>query len=274
MDGRLPTVPRLRPPAVAGLFYPDDPRALTAAVRGYLAAARGAAAGRGAVAVRPRALVAPHAGYVYSGPVAGSAFASLTGATWVRRVLLLGPSHYVPFAGLALPDAEAFLTPLGEVPLDAEGIAALSGLPQVERFDAAHRREHALEVELPFLQLLLPGLAIVPLVVGEAGVEEVAQVVERLAALDGTLVVVSTDLSHYLDYEAAERQDAATSAAIEAGAFARIGDSDACGARPLRGLLAWAVAEGLTLRCLDLRNSGDTAGPRDRVVGYGAYVAL
>lgn len=274
MEGRVATVPRLRPPAVAGLFYPDDPRALAAGVRGYLAAARGAAGAAGAVAVRPRAIVAPHAGYAYSGPVAGSAFASLTGATWVRRVLLLGPSHYVPFEGLALPDAEVFLTPLGEVPLDATGVAVLSGLPQVSRLDAAHRREHALEVELPFLQLLLPELSIVPLVVGEASVEEVAQVVARLAALDGTLVVVSTDLSHYLDYATARRQDAATSAAIEEGAWERIGDADACGARPLRGLLAWALDEKLALRCLDLRNSGDTAGPRDRVVGYGAYVAL
>lgn len=261
---------RIRRPAVAGLFYPDDPRELATQVERHLAAARRAPHPQAARV--PLALVAPHAGYLYSGPVAGSAFATLDDATWVRRVLLLGPSHYVPFAGLALPDADAFATPLGEVPLDPLGVGALSGLAQVERFDAAHRREHSLEVELPFLQATLAQLAIVPLVVGEASAAEVAQVIARLVALEGTLIVVSTDLSHYRDYPTARRLDAATSAAIEALAWERLGEHDACGVRPLRGLLAWARERQLHVTCLDLRNSGDTAGPHDRVVGYGAYV--
>jgi AmmeMemoRadiSam system protein B len=256
----------VRPPAVAGLFYPADPRRLAADVEGYLRA--------GAVAdgPPPKALVAPHAGYAYSGPVAGSAFRTLASvAARLRRVVLLGPSHFVPVAGLALPVWERFATPLGEVAVDPAGRAALSGLPQVATDDRPHAREHALEVELPFLQRALGDFSLVPLVVGEASPALVAEVLERLWGGDETLVVVSTDLSHYLDYAAARRRDERTARAVGALDETAIGDADACGRQPLRGLLVAARRHGLAARRLDLRNSGDTAGRRDAVVGYGAF---
>jgi hypothetical protein len=259
---------RVRPPAVAGAFYPDDAVLLAGNVDGYLADAERHPE------LAPRALVAPHAGYLYSGPVAGSAFATLRGAAGrFRRVVLLGPSHYVPFAGLALSSADAFATPLGRVPVDAGAREALAGLSQVLLADAPHEREHSLEVELPFLQRTLGEFRLVPLAVGEASDEQVAQVLARLTGEgDGeTLIVVSTDLSHYHSYDTARRLDQRTSAAIEALRPEAIGDLDACGRVPLRGLLAWARTRGLAATCLDLRNSGDTAGPHERVVGYGAY---
>jgi hypothetical protein len=221
--------------------------------------------------LKPRALVAPHAGYLYSGPVAGSAFGTLRGAAGrFRRVVVLGPSHYVPFAGLALSSADAFATPLGRIPLDSGARAAVADLAQVVLADAPHAREHSLEVELPFLQRTLGEFRLVPFSVGEAEDAEVAEVLERLAD-EETLIVVSTDLSHYHPYDTARRLDQRTSAAIEALHPEAIGDLDACGRVPLRGLLAWARARGLEATCLDLRNSGDTAGPHERVVGYGAY---
>jgi AmmeMemoRadiSam system protein B len=256
---------RIRQPAVAGTFYPDDPAVLAAAVDAYLDAAP---TGAGAL---PRALVAPHAGYVYSGPVAGAAFATLRRAPErCHRVVLLGPSHYVAFAGLALSSAEAFATPLGRVPLDGGAREALAELPQVLLADAAHAREHSLEVELPFLQRTLGEFRLVPLSVGEASDDEVVAALERLAG-EETLIVVSTDLSHYLTYDAARRTDRRTSEAIEALRPEAIGERDACGRVPLRGLLAFARAQGWRCTRRDLRNSGDTAGPHERVVGYGAY---
>ena len=255
-----------RPAAVAGSFYPADARRLEAEVRRHLAAAdppRGA---------RPKALVAPHAGYLYSGPVAGSAFRQLE--PWraaIDRVVLLGPSHYVPFAGLALPSAEIFETPLGQVPVAREAQDRLVGLPRVAVADLPHRREHALEVELPFLQVALDRFQLVPLVVGDAEPEEVASVLDRLWGGEETLIVVSTDLSHYLDYATAAARDRATADAIAALDVNRIGSDDACGRNPLRGLLLAARNRGLEVTELDLRNSGDTAGGRDRVVGYGAF---
>jgi AmmeMemoRadiSam system protein B len=256
-----------RPPAVAGTFYPADPRRLAAEVDGHLASAR-----TGAEGAAPKAIVAPHAGYVYSGPVAGSAFAALAPrAARIRRVVLLGPAHYVACRGLALPTVEAFRTPLGDVPLDPGARAALAGLAQVELDDRPHAREHSLEVELPFLQRLLGELALVPLVVGDAADDEVAEVLDRLWGGEETAIVVSTDLSHFLDARAARGRDAATAAAVVALDAAAVADDDACGARPLRGLLCAARCRGLAGRALDLRNSGDTAGPDDRVVGYGAF---
>jgi hypothetical protein len=255
---------------VAGSFYPAEPARLAAAVDGYLAAAAVDDSGP-----PPKAIVAPHAGYLYSGPVAGSAFAALAPrAAAIRRVLLLGPSHYVAFDGLALARADAFRTPLGDLPVARALDAEIGGLPQLVVDDLPHEREHALEVELPFLQRLLPaaaGLELVPIVVGAASTGEVAEVIERLWGGDETAIVVSTDLSHYLDAAAARLRDEATATAIEALAPERIDDLDACGSRPLRGLLAAARARGLGVRRLDLRNSADTAGPADRVVGYGAF---
>jgi MEMO1 family protein len=257
---------RTRPPAVAGTFYPADARQLTTEVRAHLAA------GARDAGPPPKALVAPHAGYVYSGPVAGSAFRTLEPiAARLRCVVLLGPSHFVPLAGLALPAWDAFATPLGEVPVAADVVRALAALPQVTVADPPHAREHALEVELPFLQTLLGDFELVPLTVGEAEPDEVAAVLDVVWGGEETLVVVSSDLSHYLDYATARRRDAATSAAIVALDERRIGVDDACGRNPLRGLLAAARQRRLAARQLDLRSSGDTAGPRDAVVGYGAF---
>lgn len=257
----------MRPPAVAGSFYPDDPVILAGTVDGYLSDVRPK---RTPV---PRALVAPHAGYLYSGPVAASAFARLREARGrFDRVLLLGPSHRVAFGGLALPEAgvESFSMPAGAVTLARIDDATIADLPQLVRSNAPHAREHSLEVELPFLQTVLGRFELIPLSVGDATPEEVAAVIGRLAD-ERTLVVISTDLSHYLPYDDARRADARTSAAIERLDAGAIGRDDACGAVPLRGLLVWARARGLACERLDLRNSGDTAGPKERVVGYGAY---
>ncbi len=255
-----------RPPAVAGQFYPARPDLLRHEVEAFLAAA---VPGPGTF---PKAVVAPHAGYVFSGAVAGSAFACIQALGGrVRRVVLLGPSHYVAFRGLALPTSVTFETPLGAVPVDAEAAAALADLRQVFVDPRPHAREHSLEVELPFLQVALGEFSLVPLAVGDAEPGEVAEVLERLWDGAETLIVVSTDLSHYLDYETARRHDERTAHAILALDEEAIGEADACGRDPLRGLLRAARRHGLSARELDRRNSGDTAGPRDRVVGYGAY---
>ena len=259
----------VRSPAVAGSFYPAEPGRLEREVREHLSAGAAAASadGRG-----PKALVAPHAGYLYSGPVAGSAFRALEAVRGaISRVVLLGPSHFVPLEGLALPTAHAFATPLGEVPVDAGAAERLAILPQVVRADRPHAREHSLEVELPFLQIALARFELVPLAVGNAEPEEVAAVLDLLWGGDETLIVISTDLSHYLDYANARTRDRATADAILRLDEGAIGESDACGRVPLRGLLHAARARGMTAHELDLRSSGDTAGGRDQVVGYGAF---
>jgi len=257
----------IRSPAVAGSFYPESPRRLAEAVHSYLAAAD--APGEAAA---PKALIAPHAGYVYSGPTAGFAYARIAPARdRIERVVLLGPAHRVPVAGLAAPDASAFATPLGEVPLDGAALERLLQLPQVDVLDAAHAFEHSLEVHLPFLQTVLGSFSLVPLVVGDARPEEVAQVLESVWNGPETLIVVSSDLSHYQDYATAQRMDAATARAIETLQPEDIRYEDACGRVPIQGLLLAARRKGLRAHTLDVRNSGDTAGPRDAVVGYGAW---
>nr|WP_058554632.1 AmmeMemoRadiSam system protein B [Thiohalocapsa sp. ML1] len=259
----------IRRPAVAGLFYPDDPSELRRAVAQLLAAANAATATGDPT--RPKALIAPHAGYVYSGPVAASAYARLGDAADIRRVLLLGPAHRLPFRGIAYPTADAFATPLGDVPVDQDAIATIADLPQVTRLDRAFDGEHCLEVQLPFLQMLLGDFRIVPLVVGEATGEEIAAVLEQLWGGPETLIVISSDLSHYLDYDSAQAIDAQTTAAICGLHPEAISTRQACGRNPIAGLLTAARRHALHATPLDLRNSGDTAGPRDRVVGYGAY---
>jgi hypothetical protein len=260
---------RARSPAVAGSFYPADPDELSAEVHRILAAAAPADPGD----TVPKALIAPHAGYVYSGPVAASAYAHLAGARGVvTRVVLLGPAHRVYVRGLAAPSDDAFATPLGLVRLDRELLDRAQALPQVELLDAAHTAEHSLEVHLPFLQTLLDDFTLAPLVVGDATPEAVREVLERLWGGSETLIAVSTDLSHYEDYATACRLDAATNRAIESLDPDAIGSAGACGRVPVQGLLLEAKRRGLRVRGVDLRNSGDTAGPRDRVVGYGAYV--
>jgi AmmeMemoRadiSam system protein B len=263
---------RVRPPAVAGTFYPAGADRLRATVEGHLAAASGPGAARPPAWRPPKALIAPHAGYVYSGPVAGHAFAALgAGAAQIRRVVVIGPAHFVPFRGIALPTTRAFRTPLGDVPLDGAALAAIRDLPQVTLTDEPHQPEHALEVELPFLQTLLGAFTLVPLVVGAATPEDVAQVLARLWGGPETLLVISSDLSHYEAYARAREHDGATAAAIERLDAAALGPRDACGHLPIGGLLIEARQRGLAARRLALGSSGDTAGPRDQVVGYGAF---
>lgn len=255
-----------RAPAVAGLFYPDDADELRDQVRAFLQ-------GEPADGPRPKAIIAPHAGYIYSGPVAATAYARLRPwANSIRRVVLLGPSHRVALRGLAVPSVDTFTTPLGTVPLDRVAITSLRDFPYVREFDQPHVLEHSLEVHLPFLQELLGDFRLVPLVVGDATPQETAGVLERLWGGDETLIVVSSDLSHYHDYATARKLDATTSRAIEELNYDAIDYDDACGRAPVSGLLYLARKRGLHVTTLDLRNSGDTAGPRDRVVGYGAYI--
>jgi len=264
-------MPNTRKPAVAGMFYPADAQELRRDVLTFLGAAK---TDRAPDRIEmPKAIVAPHAGYIYSGPIAGSAYALLAPhAGEISRVILFGPSHRVPFTGLAYSAAETFLTPLGPVPVDQTAYERVRDLTQVRQYEAPFEGEHCLEVQLPFLQLTLEKFHIVPFLVGDVGAEEVAQVMERLWGGDETLIVVSSDLSHYLDYDSATAIDAETSRAIEALHPEAIGYHQACGRNPLNGLLREAKLQGLEARTLDLRNSGDTAGPRSQVVGYGAYV--
>ncbi|WP_296900461.1 AmmeMemoRadiSam system protein B [Thiohalocapsa sp.] len=261
----------IRRPAVADLFYPGDPEALHADVTDLLASARPAADSATEHAGQPKALIVPHAGYVYSGAIAASAYAQLTQPECIRRVLLLGPAHRFPFHGVAVPAAEQFSTPLGKVAVDRAALAAIADLPQVHELDIAFDGEHCLEVQLPFLQETLGDFSIVPLLVGDAGADEVAEVLERLWGGAETLIVISSDLSHYLDYDSARAIDARTSEAICDLHPEAISTRQACGRHPIAGLLTAARHHGLHAALLDLRNSGDTAGPRDRVVGYGAY---
>ncbi len=256
----------IRAAAVAGLFYPDKRDPLSKTVQDLLSAAQTSL-------TAPKALIAPHAGYVYSGPIAASAYARLLAARGViRRVVLLGPSHRVPFHGLAVSSADGFETPLGHVTLDKDAIETLSRLPQVHMLDEAHAREHSLEVHLPFLQTVLEDFTLVPLVVGEATPAEVGELLEQVWGGPETVIIVSSDLSHYHDYETAIRLDSATSRAIESLRPQDIDYEHACGRDPINGLLYLARKMGMRAETVDLRNSGDTAGPRHQVVGYGAYL--
>jgi AmmeMemoRadiSam system protein B len=257
---------RTQLPSVAGMFYPADAASLSQDVQTLLAQAES----RGPA---PKALIAPHAGYVYSGPVAASAYARLRPlAGQIRRVVLFAPSHRVPFAGLAASSATRFRTPLGDVQVDRQAVETALRLSQVREFDAAFDGEHALEVQLPFLQSALGDFQLVPFVVGDARGADVAEVIETLWGGDETLIVVSSDLSHYLDYASARARDRHTTTAIEALDATAIDYHDACGRIPVQGLLLAARRHGLHVETVDLRNSGDTAGPKDRVVGYGAYL--
>jgi len=257
----------VRPAAVAGMFYPGEPAELAAAVRGCLAEAPVPAA----PAAPPKALIVPHAGYVYSGPIAAGAYARLASVrSTIRRVVILGPTHRVAVRGLALPSTRAFATPMGDVEVDREAIAALRGLPQVVVSDAAHALEHSLEVQLPFLQSVLDDFRIVPFAVGDASPDEVAEVLDRLWGGPETLVVVSSDLSHYHGYASARSIDRASAERILALAGS-LDHEQACGATPINGLLLCARRRGLKPELIDLRNSGDTAGDRSRVVGYASF---
>lgn len=257
----------MRRAAVAGSFYPADAGRLRAEVDRLLASAPAPSGGP-----PPKALVVPHAGYLYSGPIAAVAYAQLLPlAGRVRRVVLLGPAHFTGFDGLALPDADALETPLGVVPVDMDAVAALERFPRVAHDASAHAREHSLEVQLPFLQRVLGEFTLVPLAVGWTEPADVAEVIDALWGGDETVVLASSDLSHELAYDDAKRMDAATARRILALGPVPLPAGSACGAGPVSGLLVVARRRGMTARQLDLRNSGDTAGPRDRVVGYGAF---
>jgi hypothetical protein len=256
---------RVRPPAVAGMFYPADAGVLQGEVAAMLAAAAPAAP------PRPKALIVPHAGYIYSGPVAASAYACL--APWreaIRRVVLFGPAHRLAVRGLALPGADAFDTPLGRVPVDAAALTLAQKLPGVVESAQVHALEHSLEVQLPFLQSVLSDFTLLPFAVGLAGAEQVAAVMEALWGGEETLILVSSDLSHYHPYRDAQRIDRGTTQAILALDPA-LDHEQACGATPIAGLVLAARRHRLAPQLLDLRNSGDTAGDRSRVVGYAAF---
>ncbi len=259
----------VRPAAVAGSFYPAEPQALAATVARFLAEADAAAA------VPPKVVIAPHAGYVYSGPVAARAYARLRSLRGrVARTVVIGPAHHHRVTGLAVSSASAFETPLGRISLATEAIKELAELPQVEVADLPHAPEHAIEVQLPFLQVVLEDFCLVPLLVGGATPEAVREVLDRLWDGPETVIIVSSDLSHYQSYAAASARDSRTAEAIEALAVEALGPEEACGHLAIRGLLALAAQRELTVERLDLRNSGDTAGPRDHVVGYGAWAFL
>jgi len=257
----------VRPAAVAGVFYPDDPALLAEQVDTLVAAASRSAA------PSPKALVLPHAGYLYSGPIAATGYATLRARSEpVTRVVLLGPAHRAPVRGLATSSADAWATPLGEVPIDDQARRAACALPGVTIDDAAHALEHSLEVHLPFLQRVLgDGFALVPFVVGRAEADTVAAVLDLLWGGDETIIIASSDLSHYLDHATASARDRRTASAIVECRVDDLAPDDACGAYPVRGLLIAAARHGLHPTLLDLRSSGDTAGSPDRVVGYGAF---
>jgi len=255
---------KARPAAVAGMFYPADTATLERTVAELLAAAP--AADNGA-----KAIIAPHAGYQYSGPTAACAYRLLEGRRdRIRRVVLLGPAHRVYLQGMALPSVDAFKTPLGDVPIDRASVEQALALPGTQISDEAHALEHSLEVHLPFLQAVLDDFQLVPIVVGVCPAREVEVVLEALWGGDETLVVVSSDLSHFHSYNEAREIDANTTARIEAREATLQGE-EACGAYAVNGLLLAAKARHLKVRTLDTSNSGDTAGDRHRVVGYGAY---
>jgi AmmeMemoRadiSam system protein B/AmmeMemoRadiSam system protein A len=270
----------VREPAVAGRFYPANADELRAAIRGFLSAATATKTSPDSLMpsheprhTPPKGIIAPHAGYVYSGPIAGSAYSALRGLRGrVRRVILFGPAHFVRLRGMAIPMADVFQTPLGPVPIDREAVEQALSLPFVVLNDAAHAREHSLEVHVPFLQEVLGDFQVLPLAVGEVTAEKVSQVIELLWGGDETLFVVSSDLSHFHDYETAVRVDTETAGLIESLRFEELTGERCCGFRPISGMLEAARHRGLRVRRLDLRNSGDTAGPRDRVVGYGAFI--
>lgn len=256
----------IRPPAVAGMFYPGEPRALAVELDDLLGGVPPLEPRLGF----PKALIVPHAGYVYSGEIAARAYDELAPARGiVSRVILLGPVHRVPVRGLAAPGADVFATPLGNVPVDREALRTVQDMPQVVTSDAAHAPEHCLEVQLPFLQKVLGAFTLVPFAVGTASVREVAEVIERLWGGPETLIVVSTDLSHYHPYGEAKRIDGATLERVRSFAT-DIDHEEACGATPLNGLLSVAKKRQMSVQLLAACNSGDTAGDKGQVVGYGA----
>ena len=259
-------MPSVRPAAIAGMFYPGKPDELSRNVDAMLAAATPAC-----ITPVPKAIIAPHAGFIYSGPVAASIYALLAPArAHIKRVVLLGPTHRVAIHGMALPGVDAFATPLGNIAIDAESVKKLMALPYVGASAEAHRLEHSLEVHLPFLQQVIDEFTLLPLAVGRATAQQVATALDLLWGGDETLIVISSDMSHYLPYADAQATDRATAQAI-LDLRTDINHHQACGATPVIGLNLLAQQRGLKPQLIDLRNSGDTAGDKARVVGYGSF---
>jgi len=259
----------IRKAVVAGTFYPNDPLQLQNTISNLLSEANSPPNNT----IQPKAIIVPHAGYIYSGLAAASAFTSLSAFRQdITRIILLGPSHRVAFDGLAVSSADYFQTPLGNIPLDKESTNQLLSLPQVSSIDKAHQFEHSLEVELPFLQEIIGNFKLIPIVVGNADSKSVSEVIESLWGDEETLIVISSDLSHYLDYRTSQLRDKKTCQAIVNLLPESIKHDDACGRNPIKGMLVSAQKHHLTATTTALCNSGDTAGDKNRVVGYGAWV--
>lgn len=262
----------IRPPAIAGMFYPKDGKQAGREVMDFVNQAA-KANGIGPQSIAPKAIIAPHAGWKYSGACAAEAYARLLpDRDKITRIILLGPCHRVRLQGLATTSADYWNTPLGAVPIDREALNSVSDLSQVLTHDQAHQQEHSLEVHLPFLQMCFRHMKLVPFAVGAATAEHVAEVLERLWGGPETRIVISTDLSHFLDYDSCNALDARTAGFVEAYAYDRIGPEHACGRIPMSGLLYLAKRDGLSIERVGLCNSGDTAGDKSRVVGYGSWI--
>lgn len=258
----------IRQPAVAGTFYPNNPDQLQIEVDELLNNAMLTEMDM----ARIKAVIVPHAGYIYSGPVAATAYKLLSARKGdIRRVVLLGPSHRVPLHGIAVPVTKVFRTPLGDIHLDRKALQDLADLPGIQFRDDAHTEEHSLEVQLPFLQTVLGEFTLVPMVVGLTDADAVSAVLEKFWDDDESLIVISSDLSHFHPYPTARSIDSETTRRIEQLDHSITGE-EACGCYPLNGLLKLAKQKSLKITTLDLRNSGDTAGSKDQVVGYGSYV--
>lgn len=256
----------VRNPCVAGYFYPAEPQVLASNVQQLLANAQNYDV------PAPKAIIAPHAGYIYSGPIAATIYKTLAAhKDLIKRVVLFGPAHRLGFQGIAVTNVATFVTPLGSIPVDLSSIKTVLGLPGVQVLEQAYDMEHSLEVQLPFLQTVLSKFSIIPCIVGNANPDDVANLLQHLWGGPETLIVISSDLSHYYDYATAQQLDMATSQAIVDLAPERIHDNQACGRLPVKGLLLAAAKLNLQPKVLDQRNSGDTAGDKSRVVGYGAY---
>lgn len=258
----------IRPAAVSGLFYPANGPALNTMVVNELRSVKSHSNSR-----FPKAIIVPHAGYIYSGAIAASAYSRLQPyRQHIKRVIIIGPSHRVGFNGLALSSADYFETPLGNIPVDKETNEQLLAIDGVKTLDQAHVQEHSIEVQLPFLQNVLDDFTIVPIVAGNASAKLVDKVINSLWSNDNTVIVISSDLSHYHDYVSAQQLDLSTSDAILNLDLNQIDSEHACGCVGIRGLLSFAQHHAVEATSLDIRNSGDTAGDKDSVVGYGAFI--
>ncbi len=263
------TIEQIRPTAVAGLFYPNSADELSDTINAYLANTAQTMTSPKTI----KAIVAPHAGYVYSGPIAASAYTLLRKTnSQFNKVILLGPAHRVKLTGIAIPTVQQFDSPLGPINIDQELLMQINQFDFVHESDLAHKEEHCLEVQLPFLQTVLQDFKIVPLLIGDISAEQVSLVLESIWDVDNLLIVVSTDLSHYYDYITAQKLDQKTSQFIEELNSNKIEYDHACGKTALQALLLSAKKHKLCAKTIDLRNSGDTAGEKNKVVGYGAYV--